>query len=165
MQELEMMREQNSLLRGILEKEFGITDDDIGRSARRYARDYFNQTKIYGFMNEDEVNTLALKYPNAKGKAIKELREQTGISLKEATKMMDKAYAVTKCCPKCGGKNYHAFIDEVILREGKTKTKTSLNLNPLKPFTLFNHKEKVVRQPVTMQVSKFVCDDCGKIFS
>lgn len=67
-------------------------------------------------------------------------------------------------CPSCGGTNYHAFVEERVIREGKVKTRTSLNLNPLKPFTVFNHKEKVVRKPITMQVSKFVCDDCGKIF-
>ena len=37
-------------------------------------------------------------------------------------------------------------------------------MNPLKPFTLINKKEKVVRQPITRNVSKFVCDDCGNIF-
>lgn len=72
--------------------------------------------------------------------------------------------AMKRCCPSCGGTNYHAFVEERVIREGKVKTKTSLNLNPLKPFTVFNHKEKMVRKPITTQVSKFVCDDCGKIF-
>lgn len=67
-------------------------------------------------------------------------------------------------CPRCGGTNYHAFVEEVVICGGKTRAKTILNLNPLKPFTVFNHKEKVVRKPVTRQVSKFICDDCGKIF-
>lgn len=67
-------------------------------------------------------------------------------------------------CPKCGGENYHAFVTERVIREGKTKTTVSLNLNPLKPFTVFNQKEKVIREPWTVQESKFVCDDCGKIF-
>lgn len=68
-------------------------------------------------------------------------------------------------CPVCGGTNYSVFVEEVVLREGKTKSTTSLNLNPLKPFTIFNHKEKVVRKPITKQVSKFTCNDCGKIFN
>lgn len=67
-------------------------------------------------------------------------------------------------CPKCGGYRYHAFVDEEIIVPAKIKSKTTLNLNPLKPFIVFNHKEKVVRQQVTRQVSKFVCDDCGCIF-
>lgn len=36
------------------------------------------------------------------------------------------------------------------------KTKTSLNLNPLKPFTFFDHK------PSGKQ--KFMCRDCGKVW-
>lgn len=67
-------------------------------------------------------------------------------------------------CPACGGTRFHAFVDNVVIDPGKVKSKTTLNMNPLKPFTVFNHKEKVVRQPVIKQVSKFVCDDCGKIF-
>ena len=69
-----------------------------------------------------------------------------------------------KCCPYCGGHRYHAFVEDKVIRQGKSKMQTSVNLNPLKPFTLFNTKEKVVRDPLTIQVSKFVCDDCGKIF-
>jgi hypothetical protein len=43
-QEMELLRQQNQLLQGILEKEFGITSDQIGKSARNYAKDYFNRT-------------------------------------------------------------------------------------------------------------------------
>ena len=75
-----------------------------------------------------------------------------------------RAYRYKKLCPQCGGTNYHAFIDEVVIQEGKVKSRTTVNLNPLRPFTVFNHKEKVVRKPLTKQISKFVCDDCGKIF-
>lgn len=39
-QEMELMRQQNALLQGILEKEFGITTDDIGRAATNYSREY-----------------------------------------------------------------------------------------------------------------------------
>lgn len=69
-----------------------------------------------------------------------------------------------RCCPQCGGTRYHAFVEEQVLVPAKVKSKTTLNMNPLKPFTVFNHKEKVVREAITRQVSKFVCDDCGKIF-
>ena len=69
-----------------------------------------------------------------------------------------------RACPKCKGFNYHAFVEEQVVIPKKVRSKTTLNLNPLKPFTVFNHKEKIVRQQVTKQVGKFVCDDCGKIF-
>lgn len=67
-------------------------------------------------------------------------------------------------CPVCGGTRFHAFVEEQVISPAKIKSKTTLNMNPLKPFTVFNHKEKVVHQAVTRQVSKFVCDDCGNIF-
>lgn len=40
-QEIALLKQQNQLLQGILEKEFGVTQDQIGRSARKYAREYF----------------------------------------------------------------------------------------------------------------------------
>jgi hypothetical protein len=43
-QEMELLRQQNQLLQEILEKEFGITSEQIGKSARNYAKDYFNRT-------------------------------------------------------------------------------------------------------------------------
>lgn len=43
-QEIELLKQQNQLLQGILEKEFGITSEQIGKSARNYAKDYFNRT-------------------------------------------------------------------------------------------------------------------------
>lgn len=57
--------------------------------------------------------------------------------------------AKTIKCPRfgCGSTN-------VQLLGGKTKT--TLNLNPLHPFTLVNHKAKGKQ--------KFVCNDCGRVF-
>lgn len=43
-QEMEMLRQQNELLRGILNKEVGISTDDIGESARKYAHEYYRRT-------------------------------------------------------------------------------------------------------------------------
>lgn len=43
-QEIELLREQNRLLQGILNKEFGISQNDIGKAARNYSREYFNRT-------------------------------------------------------------------------------------------------------------------------
>ena len=46
-----LMERNNQLLSLLLEKEYGITDDQIGKSAQRYARDYFNRTgnEAYSF--------------------------------------------------------------------------------------------------------------------
>lgn len=68
-------------------------------------------------------------------------------------------------CPKCGSMKHHSYTENVVVRQGKVKKKTTLNLNPLKPFTVFNHKEKVVRDPVIRNVTKVICDNCGYIFS
>lgn len=43
-QEMELMRQQNALLQGILQKEFGITTRDIGRAAQSYNKDYKKRT-------------------------------------------------------------------------------------------------------------------------
>ena len=47
----QLMERNNQLLSLLLEKEYGITDDQIGKSAQRYARDYFNRTgnEAYSF--------------------------------------------------------------------------------------------------------------------
>lgn len=49
-EEIRLLRQQNALLQSILEKT-GITDSEIGKSAQRYARDYFNRTgnEAYSF--------------------------------------------------------------------------------------------------------------------
>lgn len=83
----------------------------------------------------------------------------------KSSKNKTPKYTGTKInCPRCGSTHFHAFVEEQVVSPAKVKSKTTLNMNPLKPFTVFNHKEKVVRQQVTRQVSKFVCDDCGCIF-
>lgn len=121
--------------------------------------------------NQDvDVEQIVLNNGKNRVNAIKEYREMTGADLKTAMQIVDATYSslginlLKKSCPKCGSDNCHAFVEDMVILEGKTKMQTSLNLNPLKPFTVFNHKEKVVREPWTRQVSKFVCDDCGKIF-
>ena len=42
--EINLLRQQNTLLQGILEKEFGISNDAIFKSVRSSARDYMNRT-------------------------------------------------------------------------------------------------------------------------
>lgn len=100
----------------------------------------------------EDINTMeiAMQYPQDKTSAIKKLRELTGISLKEATRIMNKIYvyngsAVKKPCPQCGGMNYHAITEDVMIRGGRIK-------------------DGVYYTPTTIQKSKFICDDCGRIF-
>lgn len=49
--EIALMRQQNQLLQAILNKEFGITSDEIGKSARKYAKEYYKRTgnEAYSF--------------------------------------------------------------------------------------------------------------------
>lgn len=42
-EEMALLRQQNQLLQGILQKEFGITTDQIGIAARQYGQEQFNQ--------------------------------------------------------------------------------------------------------------------------
>lgn len=70
-------------------------------------------------------------------------------------------------CPKCKSTNLQYLGTENIGgRDAKTKTTTSLNLNPLKPFTVFNHKEKVVKKAKPgIDLDRWRCQDCGRIFT
>lgn len=66
-------------------------------------------------------------------------------------------------CPRCGSENCSHYQEQKII-PGKTKTRYTANLNPLKPFTLVNKKEKVVRKDEIVTESKFLCNSCGMIF-
>lgn len=66
-------------------------------------------------------------------------------------------------CPRCGSANCSHHQEQRII-PGKTKTRYTANLNPLKPFALVNKKEKVIRKEQTVTESKFICNSCGKIF-
>lgn len=66
-------------------------------------------------------------------------------------------------CPTCGSENCSHYKEQKII-PGKTKTTYSANLNPFKPFTLVNKKEKVVRKDQVYTENKFICNRCGKIF-
>lgn len=66
-------------------------------------------------------------------------------------------------CPKCGSENCSHYYEQKI-KPGKTKASYSVNLNPLKPFTLINKKEKVVKKDKVVSEHKYVCNVCGKVF-
>lgn len=66
-------------------------------------------------------------------------------------------------CPRCGSEKCSNYQEQKII-PGKVKTKYTANLNPFKPFTLINKNEKVLRKEEIVTESKFVCNNCGKIF-
>ena len=66
-------------------------------------------------------------------------------------------------CPRCHSQNCSYYQEQKII-PGKTKTRYTANLNPLKPFTLVNKKEKVIKKDKTVTESKIICNDCGWIF-
>ncbi len=74
--------------------------------------------------------------------------------------------AKTIKCPKCKSLNVEFIGNETKwATDPKIKKTTTLNLNPLKPFTLFNHKEKVVRAgSAGVTMNKWHCKNCGRVF-
>lgn len=86
------------------------------------------------------------------------------VVIKEEKDKQSKRINGKHCCPMCNGTNYQAVLTQEVVLPQKTKTNVSINLNPLKPFTLFNHNEKIVRREVCVDVAKFICNDCGHIW-
>ena len=71
-----------------------------------------------------------------------------------------------KFCPYCLSTDFqYAGRTTVGARDAKTKTSYKANLNPLKPFTLVDKKEKVVRKASSgYSYDEFICLKCGKRF-
>lgn len=66
-------------------------------------------------------------------------------------------------CPRCGSEKCSHYQKQEIV-PAKIKTRYTVNLNPLKPFTFANKKEKVVRNEQIITKSAFLCNKCGYIF-
>lgn len=84
-------------------------------------------------------------------------------------------------CKKCKGTNIQVIGTDLNVKSEKRKT--SLNLNPLEPFTLFNHKTKAKKKKSRLKKSlsrstlgasrlvtggvednrknEYLCSDCG----
>lgn len=43
-QEIQLLKEQNGHLQAIVQKEFSVSQNDVGKAARNYAKEYFNRT-------------------------------------------------------------------------------------------------------------------------
>lgn len=112
---------------------------------------FFQEIQNYLSGNKEKIQ---IKYPEQKIEAKPIIKKEPEIS----------PYALR--CPSCKSINLQVVSQEIRgAREAKTKTTTSLNLNPLNPFTLLNHKEKVVKKarPGSIYV-KWRCVDCGHMF-
>lgn len=71
-------------------------------------------------------------------------------------------------CPRCGSEKCQWVIGSQYVPEvSKTKTRYTMNLNPLHPFTLANKKEKkkVLLPAHTVQTRSILCNNCGHTFS
>lgn len=66
-------------------------------------------------------------------------------------------------CPRCKSADCSHYQEQKII-PGKSKTSYTVNLNPLKPFTVLNKKQKVVRDEQLVTENKFICNKCGNIF-
>lgn len=71
-----------------------------------------------------------------------------------------------KQCPYCNSTDWQYLGQETIGARGeKTKVQYKVNLNPFRPFTLFERKEKVVRKANPgISFDTFICLYCGKRF-
>lgn len=129
-----------------------------------------NYKKEYVKLEEDEIDKIVLENPRNRTASIKQYRKITGENFKNASVEIDNAYERTginpykKLCPKCKSGNCTAFLETREIAPEKRIVEHSANLNPLKPFTFVNSNEKVVRRSISKTYTKFVCNDCGKIF-
>ena len=66
-------------------------------------------------------------------------------------------------CPSCHSDNCSWYVTEKTI-PGKTKTTYKANINPFKPLTLYNKKEKVIREESQVTPKRIICNSCGRIF-
>lgn len=136
----------------------GLTDakevmNDVLKNLEYYQQQYGfpkNQEEVVEeteTLDYDNMSVEELKEQIEKQKLINELKGLKGEST-EQPKAVAKAKPVSrpapaprpnvKRCPKCKSANIELVDDDV----KDVKKSTSVNVNPLKPFTVFNHKEK-----------------------
>lgn len=104
-------------------------------------------------LDYDNMSVEELKEQIEKQKLINELKGLKGEPT-EQPKAVAKSKPVSKPapaprpnvkrCPKCKSANIELVDDDV----KDVKKSTSVNVNPLKPFTVFNHKEKEKKKKV-----------------
>lgn len=67
-------------------------------------------------------------------------------------------------CPKCKSQCIRLASIDTRYTPAEVKTTYKANLNPLKPFTFINKKERVVKKARTTETRTYQCLDCGKEF-
>lgn len=131
--------------------------DDILNNLEYYQQQYGFPRKQEEVVEEtenldyDNMSVEELKEQIEKQKLINELKGLKGEPI-EQPKAVAKAKPVSrpaprpnvKRCPKCKSANIELVDDDV----KDVKKSTSVNVNPLKPFTVFNHKEKEKKKKV-----------------
>lgn len=63
-------------------------------------------------------------------------------------------------CPKCGKNTYFDDVS-VVYVPAKTKTSYKANINPLKPLTIADKKEKVIEDAHDRDIHNCRCTSCG----
>lgn len=106
-------------------KENDLLENNYYHSLKTYLEK--QPSTFYNIISDIVSNDLKPKKENLINENKKNIYQKTSNNVK-ATIIKNK-----NCCPNCGSANYD-IIDEV-------KYKTTVNLNPLKPFTLTNTKE------------------------
>lgn len=88
-----------------------------------------------------------------------------GDTEEESKKFLKNFKPGERKCPNCGGEKYHAFVEEVVVNRGVERTEVRRAKHPFLPSrSIYYQRHRYVIPPKTKQVSKFVCDDCGRIF-
>ncbi len=144
-----------------------------GYPIKKYENQNLHTEENIIIINGVAVNMEKIMKDN-KPESIKLLREATGCDLKTAKNIVEKYFKgvyrktvfgrkMEVYCPKCKTSDCSQFYERSYTQE-EIKVTHTLNLNPLKPFTIFNSKEKVVRPSKEVQKIKFRCNKCGYIF-
>lgn len=146
----------------------------VGRSAKQVKRFYLDEE--LNITNEKSKiqhgGRMFGHYKPIYTKKLTELIDNATLEYKREKEFFNGIYRYTKrnkvkervYCPRCGSQNCQYFTTEKFV-PGKTKTSYKANINPLKPFTLVNKKEKVIRSDTTVTEKQIICNDCGEIFS
>ena len=66
-------------------------------------------------------------------------------------------------CPRCGSSNCMHYKERDFVA-GRKKERYNVNLNPFRPFTILNKKEKNITRDKYVTHNKFMCNKCGKVF-
>lgn len=148
---------RNSTGLGLVDAKMAM--DDVLNNLEYYQQQYGFPRKQEEVVEEtetldyDNMSVDELKEQIEKQKLINELKGLKGEST-EQPKAVAKSKPVSrpapaprpnvKRCPKCKSANIELVDDDV----KDVKKSTSVNVNPLKPFTVFNHKEKEKKKKV-----------------